>query len=99
MTSDYQCIQNALDIPNLGHDEAGTLATVEAIRLLALTESLTDDDWRQPTDCTEWTVREIVAHLAGGVASQASWAEFKRQNVSNPYMKEAALNIDGVNRL
>lgn len=90
--------QNVDHIPDARHDEAGRLAAAEAKRLLALIESLAGDDWDQRTDCSEWTVREIVAHLAGAVASQASWAEFKRQNVGNPYMKEAELRIDAINR-
>ncbi len=90
--------QNALDIPAQSHAEAGKLAATEAERLLALLESLAGDDWRQATDCTEWNVRDIVAHLAGSVAGQSSWAEFKRQNVGNPYMKEADLKVDAINR-
>lgn len=98
MTSDQQYVQSARTIPGLRHDEAGQLATVEADRLLALVQSLVGADWSQPTDCTAWTVRDIVAHLAGAVSSQASWAEFKRQNMANPYMKEAAVKIDAINR-
>lgn len=93
-----QGFQNALDILGLGHDEAGKLAATEAERLLKLIEALEDGDWSQPTDCIEWTVRDIVAHLTGGVASQAIWAEFKRQNMGNPYMKEAEMKIDAINR-
>jgi uncharacterized protein (TIGR03083 family) len=98
MTQDVQHPQIVLDIPTLPHGEAGKLAAVEADRLLALIESLTGDDWQQPTDCTEWTVRDMVAHLAGAVASQARWAEFKRQNMDNPYMKEVEMKIDAINR-
>lgn len=98
VTNYDQHFQNALDIPGLKHDEAGKLATVEAERLLILIESLEGDDWMRPTDCSEWSVRDIVAHLAGAVASQASWAEFKRQNMGNPYMKEVEMKIDAINR-
>ena len=97
-TNQDRQFQNALNIPGLNHDEAGRLAAVESQRLLVLIESLSGDDWVQPTDCTEWTVRDIVAHLAGAVASQASWTEFKRQNMGNPYMKEVEMKIDAINR-
>lgn len=90
--------QDALAIPALAHDEAGALSAVEAQRLLALMASLTGDDWLQPTDCSAWRVREIVAHLAGAVAAQASWAEFRRQNMGNPYMSEVEIKIDAINR-
>ena len=98
VTKNRQRFRNALDIPKLTHAEAGKLATTEAQRVLALLESLAGDDWEQPTDCTEWNVRDMVAHLAGAVAANASWAEFKRQSVSNPYMKEMDVKIDAINR-
>ncbi len=98
VTNHDQRFQNSLNIPGLKHDEAGVSAAVEAQRLLALIESLADDDWDRPTDCSEWTVRDMVAHLAGAVASQASWTEFKRQNMGIPYMKEVEMKIDAINR-
>lgn len=98
VTENEHRFQNPHSIPRLAHDEAGKLAATEAKRLLNLIESLTGDDWKQPTDCTEWVVRDIVAHLAGAAAAQASWAEFKRQNISNPYMKEVNVKIDAINR-
>jgi uncharacterized protein (TIGR03083 family) len=97
-TNQDRQFQNAYNIPGLKHDEAGRLAAVEAQRLVALIESLVDGDWDRSTDCTEWTVRDIVAHLAGAVSSQASWTEFKRQNMGNPYMKEVEMKIDAINR-
>jgi uncharacterized protein (TIGR03083 family) len=98
MTTVDQPRQDVRDIPRLTHAEAGKLATAEAEQVLALLESLAGDDWAQPTDCTEWNVRDMVAHLAGAVAGYASWAEFKRQYVRNPYIKEADAMVDGINR-
>lgn len=88
----------ARHIPELTHAEAGHLATAELERTLALLESLSNEDWPQPTACTLWTVQEMVAHLAGACAGYASWAEFKRQYVQNPYVREAVEKVDGVNR-
>lgn len=34
----------------------------------------------------------------GKLTAQASWAEFKRQNVANPYMNEVDMKIDAINR-
>lgn len=95
---EVQQAQAALSIPKLTHAEAGRLATTEAERVLTLIESLAGADWAQPTDCTEWTVRDMVAHLAGATAAWSSWAEFRRQNIGNPYMKEATMSIDAINR-
>lgn len=92
-------MQNVLDIPKLYHAEAGPLSQTEYERLLAVLESLSGDDWHQPTYCTLWTVREMVAHLAGSVAGSASFAEFRRQNIQNPYIKEFDEPVDGINHL
>lgn len=89
----------ALNIPKMTHSEAVALAVVELERVIALVESLEDEDWTQPTDCTEWNVREMVAHLAGALAASASFAEFKRQMMQNPYMKEMPQQIDAINRV
>jgi uncharacterized protein (TIGR03083 family) len=90
---------HALDIPKHTHAEASQLAHTAFERLLAVIESLEGDDWSQPTECTEWTVRDMVAHLAGGCAGYASWGEFVRQYVRNPYLLSTPVKVDAVNRL
>ncbi|WP_420628530.1 maleylpyruvate isomerase family mycothiol-dependent enzyme [Candidatus Leptofilum sp.] len=92
-------VQQASDIPALSHAEAGKLSQTEYEQVLALLETLDGSDWQQPTYCTEWNVRDMVAHLAGAVTGSTSRAEFLRQNVKHPYVKEAANGIDGTNRL
>ncbi len=37
--------------------------------LLDLLSSLTDADWRKPTVCKDWSVKDIAAHLLGGDVS------------------------------
>lgn len=91
-------VQPASTIPALTHAEAGQLARQEVERLLALLDTLDGDDWAQPTYCTEWTVRDMAAHLAGSCAGFASWGEFKRQTIQNPYAKDAEVQVDGVNK-
>lgn len=34
--------------------------------MLALPRTLLPTDWDQPTACTGWTVKDVVAHLPGG---------------------------------
>lgn len=53
------------EIPPLDHDEAMTLAEAEITRVLALVDDLHTDEWRRPTDCTGWTVRDMLGHLLG----------------------------------
>ncbi len=91
-------VQAALEIPKLGHAEAGQQAAAELARTLALLERLADEDWQQPTACTLWNVRDMVAHLAGACAGHAIWSEFKRQYLQNPYMRQAKVKVDAVNR-
>lgn len=91
--------RSVTNIPPLTHAEAGPLSQTEYERTLALLEQLTGDDWMQPTYCTAWTVRDMVAHLAGAVTGSTSVGEFVRQNMTNPYLKEVADPVDGINRL
>ena len=51
----------------------------EQTRLVRLLDGLTDEQWRSPTDCDGWSVRDIVAHLAGAAASTATLRELVRQ--------------------
>ena len=85
-------------IPALTHSEAALLAQTEYTRLLTVLEALDGDDWRQPTYCAAWTVRDMVAHLAGACAGWASWAEFRRQMIQNPYLNETGQQVDGINK-
>ena len=91
--------RNALDIPKLNHAEAGSLAQAEYERVLAVLKTLDGDDWQQPTYCTEWNVRQMVAHLAGAAAGSSSFAEFRRQNLQLKFIREYENPVDGTNEL
>lgn len=41
------------------------MASGQFAALLELLNQLDDADWSRPTDCTEWTVRDIAAHVTG----------------------------------
>lgn len=47
-------------------NEDGGWAAIDAqrLRVVALLEGLTGDEWRQPSLCDGWTVRDVAAHLA-----------------------------------
>lgn len=94
-----KAIQNASAIPASTHAEAERLSQLEYERVLAVLEQLSGDDWQQPTYCSAWNVREMVAHLAGAVTGSTSFSEFRRQNISNPYLKEFDDSVDGTNKL
>ncbi len=66
-------------IPAIGHDEAMGLARVESERLLGLVDHLDDDEWLLPTDCVDWTVRDMLGHVLGMLELQADGDERMRQ--------------------
>ena len=63
------------DVAAIDHDEAMALAATEYTRFSALVDSLAGADWNAPTDCTEWTVRDMVLHVLGTAEGSASAAE------------------------
>lgn len=90
----------AANISAVTRREAYALAKVEYQLMLALLESLNEDDWQRPTGCTLWDVRSMVAHIAGGLAAYASWAQFKRQyspRSHKPYKGRFTEPVDLVN--
>src|SRR4029079_1950790 len=60
------------DVAAIDHDEAMALAATEYTRFSALVDSLAGADWDAPTDCTEWTVRDMVLHVLGTAEGSAS---------------------------
>jgi uncharacterized protein (TIGR03083 family) len=62
----------------LDHGTAGRLAATEYQRCLELLRSLSPADWDTPTDCPEWNVRQVAAHLLGMVEMAASVPELLR---------------------
>lgn len=71
-------------IPYVNAEEAYVLLTTELDRMLRLLEKLKPEDWNKPTACTAWTVRDMLAHQAGGYASGASLRELIRQMSARP---------------
>ena len=66
-------------IPRIKHREAMELAARENLKVSSALRTLAPDDWQRPTDCTRWDVRQLVAHMVGSAAGQASPLEFARQ--------------------
>ena len=74
-----QTPQRADKVPPVRHREAMQLTATENTRLLTQLNGLTAAQWRAPTECTRWTVRDIVVHLIASAEGQASPVEFIRQ--------------------
>lgn len=59
--------------------DADQLARAVYTALLTDLADLNDSDWARPTDCTGWTVRDMVAHLTGAAEGHTSMPEFISQ--------------------
>jgi uncharacterized protein (TIGR03083 family) len=81
----------------LQHSDWMALATEEYRRLGGLLADVGDEDWRRPTDCDEWTVHEMVAHLVGAAESTARVRELIRQARLGRRMRPGAPGVDGMN--
>src|SRR3954447_20082862 len=65
-------------------------------RIGALLADLSDDDWHRPTDCTEWNVRDLVAHLVGNAEMSVSMREMRRQQKLGRRLRPGGPDIDGM---
>lgn len=61
------------------HDEWMELAKTEYERLTSLLTALPEWAWANQTDCTEWDVTAMVAHVLGAAESNASMVETVKQ--------------------
>jgi uncharacterized protein (TIGR03083 family) len=89
-------------IPPVTRREAYMLARNEYELLVAVIRSLEGDDWQQPTACTLWDVKSIVAHVTGALAGYASWTQFKRQYSPlshKPYKGRFTDQVDIINAI
>ena len=82
---------------NMRHGDWMSAATEEYRRLGALLDELSDDDWRRPTDCSEWDVREMVAHLVGAAEAGASMRALAHQARLGRRLRPGEPGVDGMN--
>lgn len=61
------------------HDEWMGVAQTEYQRLTSLLSDLPESAWSNQTDCTEWDVTAMVAHILGAAESNASIVETVKQ--------------------
>ena len=88
-------------IPVLGHDEAMRLATAECDRLLTVADSLSDHEWSRQTECPDWDVRAMLAHVLGMLELQADPQERMRQikTAAELAAQNGGLRIDAMTAL
>jgi uncharacterized protein (TIGR03083 family) len=80
----------------LRHGDWMAASEEEYRRIGALLAGLTDEDWQRPTDCTEWDVRDLVAHLVGNAEMSASMREMRRQQKLGRRLRPDGPGIDGM---
>lgn len=70
-------------------------------RLLALLRELDEADWARPTDCPEWDVRAMVAHVLGACESCASVRETIHQIRAGKKVaaRRGGAQVDGINEV
>jgi uncharacterized protein (TIGR03083 family) len=66
--------------PAIDHATAMRLAATEYGRALAALRALEPSDWKRPTNCELWDVREMACHVLGMAAMIASPLELRRQS-------------------
>ena len=47
----------------MDRDEVWRVIDAQRLSLAGVLEHLTDEEWRQPSLCEDWTVRDVAAHL------------------------------------
>ncbi len=72
-------VHDLTSIPPLSHREAHPLAVTAYRRFADELATVPDDGWARPTDCTQWTVRDLAGHVVGAMRSAASLREMIRQ--------------------
>jgi uncharacterized protein (TIGR03083 family) len=82
---------------DMRHRDWTTAATEEYRRLGALLGELSDEEWRRPTDCPEWDVREMVAHLVGAAKAGASIRELVHQSRLGRQLRPGEPGVEGMN--
>jgi uncharacterized protein (TIGR03083 family) len=81
----------------MSHDDWMAAADEGYRRLGTLLAELSDEDWHRPTDCTEWTVHDVVAHVTGEAVSTASVPELLRQAWHGRRLRGDGPLVDGIN--
>jgi uncharacterized protein (TIGR03083 family) len=75
---------------------AAELAEQENRRFVALVADLNGSDWELPTDCPDWSVRRLVAHVLGAMEGQVSHRELLHQALAGRREAGDGTDLDGM---
>jgi uncharacterized protein (TIGR03083 family) len=82
--------------PELARPVAAALAAEENRRFVELVASLEDSDWTRQTDCPDWDVRQVVAHVLGAMEGQVSLRELAHQVRAGKKAAGDRADLDGM---
>jgi uncharacterized protein (TIGR03083 family) len=82
---------------SMRHEDWMAAAREEYRRLGELLRDLRPEEWQAPTDCEEWDVRAMVAHLVGGADCAASVREMLRQAYRGRRLRKHGDLVDKMN--
>ena len=86
----------ATDIAPIGRTEARVLAEAETAATVALLRTLTDGEWRRPTDCPDWDVRAMAGHVLGMVEGFTGLVRMAAMFRAGGKLADSRPLIDGV---
>jgi len=85
-------------IPRIKRSDMRQVAATEYARFLTLLHSLEDAHWARPTDCTEWDVRAVVAHIVGTAESSSIREQIRVARAGRQVAKANGVDqVDGIN--
>jgi uncharacterized protein (TIGR03083 family) len=71
-----QTVVRVEDVAPISHREGMALAETEYRRFTEMLQQLQPGDWSKQTVCTDWNVKQLVAHVLGFAESNASFRVF-----------------------
>ena len=81
----------------MDRDQIWQVIDAQRMNLAALLEQLPAGEWRQPSLCAGWTVRDVAAHLTlqqvgpgGAIAMMVRWRGRSRWNSSTGQVSSAS---------
>jgi uncharacterized protein (TIGR03083 family) len=88
-------------IDPIDHREAMGLAATAYRRFADLAATIPSDGWDRPTDCTGWTVRDLVGHVVGAMRSAASVRELlsQQREVKARVRRDGGTEVDAMTQV
>jgi len=87
-------------VARIGRQEAPGLAREEYRRLAELAAQLSSEQWTFPTDCPGWTVRDVLAHVAGSMAGTSLREGLRQRKLAGQRSQASGRNfLDEMNQM